>query len=108
MLQLTQKIYTGLPRANVEFELLFKFEKAFVILYDMDIGNRDITNDMEAVIGDLKYVLSGLHFSKILYRDRTGCFDEIVVRTDGSFYFRTLSALDLNEAFEILASRDTA
>ena len=106
MLKLSPKIYTGLPRADVEFELLFQYEKVFVILYDLDLGNRSVTNDMEATLGDLKNTLPGLEFAKILYKDSTGCFDEIVVHADGSFNFKTLSALDLEEAFEILANRD--
>ena len=108
MLKLTPIVYTGLPRADVEFELVFELEKVFVILYDLDLGNRSLTNDMEATLGDLKNTLPGLEFAKILYRDSTGCFDEIVVHADGSFHFRTLAALNLDEAFEILAKRDTA
>jgi len=101
MIKLTNKIYTGIPRSDVEFEVMFKFGYIFIILYDLNLGNRIITNDIDAVVGDLKNIFSGLEHANIFYRDSDGCFDEIIVNKDSSISFRTLSALDLEEAFDI-------
>jgi len=101
MLKLTNKIYTGLPRSDVEFEVMYKFGYIFIILYDLDLGGRSITNDIDAVVGDLKNIFSGLEHANIFYRDSDGCFDEIIINKDNSISFRALVALDLDEAFDI-------
>ena len=101
MPKLITKTYTGLPRADVESEARIINETVFIFMYDLNCGNRSLTNDMQAVLVDLKNVFSGLYTSVIIYRDSEGCFDQVIVHKDNSFQFKTLIALSEDEAVKI-------
>jgi hypothetical protein len=94
---LKTKIYTGLPRAIVEYEAKLIHQTAFIFMYDLD-GERSLTNDMQAVLKDLKKVYVGIYNATIIYRDSEGCFDQVIVDEGGSFKFCTLVALSEEEA----------
>ena len=101
MPKLTTKTYTGLPRADVEYEARIVHKTVFIFMYDLDKGNRSLTNDMQAVLVDLKNIYLGLYNSVIIYRDSEGCFDQVIVNKDNSFQFKPLIALSEDEAIDI-------
>ncbi|WP_373072218.1 hypothetical protein [Sulfurimonas sp.] len=98
---LKTKTYTGLPRADVEYEAKIINDEIFIFMYDLNRGNRSLTNDMQAVLFDLKSIFNGLHNAVIIYQDSEGCFDQVIFRKNNTFSFRILLALDEDEAIYI-------
>lgn len=56
-----------------------------VIIYDLNQGNRSVTNDMEYVLSSLKSTVRDLGQRKIIYQDSEKMFDEVVVNAQGEF-----------------------
>jgi len=102
---LKTKIYTGLPRANVEYESKLIDQTVIIFMYDLG-GERSLTNDMQAVLEDLKKIYAGIYNAMIIYRDSEGCFDQVIYNKDNTFKFRTLIALSENEAITTLMQRN--
>jgi len=92
---LKQSIYTGLPRASVEYRAELLHGKVFIFLYDLDRkDSRSLTNDAEAVIQDLVRVLPGAKSAVIIYRDPEGCFDFLIPDKDSTdVKFKCIGAL---------------
>lgn len=101
MVKLNAVTYTGLPRANVEYEVQMLKGKIFIILYDLDLqDSRSLANDVEAVMQDLKKVINGVENAVIIYRDSEGCFDQIKYNSSRKIKLVCLDALSIEEALQ--------
>ena len=108
MMRLSTKTYTGLPRASVEYEIRLMFAKAFILLEDLDEpGSRSLTNDMEAVVEDLKVVVKNPCDSIIIYKDSEGCYDLVVCQDYGTVGFEIYAAQSFEEAAYIWAKNNS-
>lgn len=99
MKKLNPITYTGLPRADVEYDITLYKSKVVVVLHDLNTdGCRSITNDVEAVIEDLKAVIKGICGAVVIYRDSEGCYDQIVCENRTIGFVSLRGALSTEEA----------
>jgi len=60
-------------------------EEDRVFLIDLDTGSRSVTNDAEAVAAEIRAEYGNI---RIIYRDATGNWDEIIPATGGVIFKR--------------------
>jgi hypothetical protein len=69
-----------------------------VVIEDLNLGNRSVTNDIENILIELDKRIPTLHDMKIIYRDSMGIYDGIKIK-DGNFHsFYSIQEKDLDKA----------
>lgn len=63
---------------------IIKVENNKVFLVDLDRGRMSVTNDAENVYAEVTKKYPG---HRVIYRDSTGCWDEIVLRSNTVMIF---------------------
>lgn len=67
-----------------DYEIIEENEE-YILIKDLNIGNRSVTNDVENVVADLIEKLNG---KRLFYQDTMYCIDEILIRNNKFFGFR--------------------
>jgi len=78
-----------------------------VVIYDLDIGGRSVTNDIENV---LEYIKQSVDISNklVIYQDSDKYFDGVCISRNGKFSgFYPIHKNTLNEAFEVIGEKKT-
>ena len=70
-----------------------------VAIYDLDLGNNSVTNDIQCILEILKGGIENLAQKKVIYRDSMGIFDEVVINENATFMgFRSINETTLDKA----------
>lgn len=76
----------------------------FICLTDLNRG-RSLTNDAEAVIADLVRQGYDLTNNRVIYRDTSGIWDELVVSKGAFLGYRSINASDIDSAIGAVKNR---
>lgn len=92
------------PRATFTYEFS---EDGILCIYDQDQG-MSVTNDIYNVLDDISQEenrpLVGL---KVIYRDSSGCWDQVLLTTEGHFRdFRSINKYTIEEALDVVRGRE--
>jgi len=75
-------------------------DNGFLVIIDLDLGNRTVTNDMHNVIDTLAEKGFDLHKMKVIYRDSSGLYDAVLINDDNTLLgIASLYAKTQSEAF---------
>jgi hypothetical protein len=68
--------------ADFEFHVCYLEERRLLLIVDLDLGSKSVTNDMRFVLDRVEQQTVGkLEDYEILYRDSTGSWDRVDPRT---------------------------
>lgn len=92
-----------LGKNNLHGQSDFDYAQAdggFMVIIDLDLGNRSVTNDLNNVVDTLVEKGYNLYEMKVIYRDSTGLYDAVLINADNTLYgIASLYAKTQNEAF---------
>ena len=81
-----------------EAQFSYEIKDNVVVIYDLDNGQKSVTNDAENVIQKIHNELGSLDSYRVIYRDSMKIFDEIMVNENRFAGFKPLHVKTLNEA----------
>lgn len=88
-------------RGFFEADFDFKLGQDAVIIYDLDLGGKSVTNDIENVLKKIKLTIPNLFDFKVIYKDSLGTFDQVIIDEKGDFKdFKYLGALSATAALK--------
>jgi hypothetical protein len=93
----------GHCHADFEVTTLSLEEGNFIVITDLDKGNKSVTNDIDYVIRQLYQqadLRQRIEHSKILYRDSMKKYDGIKIKDGRFFSFYSIQEKELKEAIK--------
>ncbi len=89
-------LHHGTTLAVFDYEVI---DNVIVItdLHDDNNCSRTVTNDVESVIELIRFGLKGFKGRRIIYKDTDHVWDEIVIKDDQFFDFKSLNKKTLTE-----------
>lgn len=74
-----------------------------VVIYDLDLGNASVTNDIVNVLDDIHHNFTNIIGKKIIYQDSDGVFDGVLINAQAKFVaFYPIRETELEKALDKL------
>ncbi|CCH03546.1 hypothetical protein FAES_pFAES01052 (plasmid) [Fibrella aestuarina BUZ 2] len=94
---ITKKLLLNMRNTPIRADYTYSIEGNIIVIVDLDLGNRSVTNDIENVLADIRTDLGSLAGYSVIYRDSMGHWDAVSLVND-VVYFYPLNATEREKA----------